>query len=47
MPNNLLGSQIAGENSAYAKPSMEFYPTPPEVTFALLRELNIPENRTI
>jgi len=47
MPNNLLGSQIAGGNSAYAKPSMEFYPTPPEVTFALLRELNIPENCTI
>lgn len=47
MPNNLLGSQIAGGNSAYTKPSMEFYPTPPDVTSALLRELRIPKCCTI
>jgi hypothetical protein len=47
MPNNIFGSQIVGGNGAHKKPTAEFYPTPPDVTFALLRELNIPENCTI
>lgn len=45
---NRLGSRIAGGNTAYQRSSSDFYPTPPEVTKALLDFLGVPpENTTI
>ena len=46
MPN-LLGSRIAGGNTAYERSKSDFYPTPPEVTYALLDFLKLPESKTV
>lgn len=39
-----LGSRIAGGNTAYKRSTSDFYPTPPEVTYALLDFLKIEKN---
>lgn len=45
--DNLLGSRISGGNSAYKRVESDFYPTPPEVTSALLDFLKLPAGITI
>ena len=40
-------TKIIGANPANGRSELDFYPTPPEVTFALLNFLNIPEGKTI
>lgn len=42
--DKLLGSQIAGGNSAYGRKDSDFYPTPPDVTKALLDFLKLPKD---
>lgn len=39
-----LGSRIAGGNTAYERNKSDFYPTPPDVTKALLRFLQLPKS---
>lgn len=45
--SNLLGSRIAGGNTAYERKRSDFYPTPPDATEALLRHLNLPRETVI
>ena len=45
--DNLQASRIAGGNSAIGRRESDFYPTPPEVTVALLDFLRLPENTVI
>lgn len=40
-------TKIVGANPENGRSKMDFYPTPPEVTFALLNFLNIPKNKII
>ena len=41
MERDLIGSRIAGGNTAYKRSNADFYPTPPDVTFALLDFLRL------
>lgn len=43
MTDRLLGSKIAGGNTAYGRIKADFYPTPAEATQALLDFLHIPK----
>lgn len=43
----LVASRISGGNSAYGRSKSDFYPTPPEVTQALLDFLYLPEDTII
>lgn len=43
----LRGSQINGANSSYGRRSSDFYPTPPDVTVALLNFLSLPSETRI
>lgn len=45
--DSLNASRIAGGNSARGRRQSDLYPTPPEVTVALLQFLNLPKNATI
>lgn len=45
--DSLQASRISGGNSARGRRQSDFYPTPPEVTVALLQFLNLPKNTTI
>ena len=45
--NGLQASRIAGGNTAYRRNESDFYPTPSEVTIALLDFLQIPKYQTI
>lgn len=45
--DSLQASRIAGGNSAIGRRESDFYPTPPEVTVALLDFLHLPENTVI
>lgn len=45
--DSLQASRIAGGNSAIGRREADFYPTPPEVTVALLNFLHLPENTVI
>lgn len=45
--NSLIGSRICGGNTAYKRNSSDFYPTPPDVTIALLDFLGIPKDQKI
>lgn len=45
--DSLNASRIAGGNSARGRRQSDLYPTPPEVTVALLQFLNLPKNTTI
>ncbi len=41
--NNLIGSRIAGGNTAYKRNQSDFYPTPRECTVALMDFLDLPD----
>ena len=43
----LIGSRICGGNTAYRRNASDFYPTPPDVTQALLDFLKIPDGKKI
>lgn len=45
--NDLIGSRIAGGNSAYKRMEQDFYPTPDEVTIALMNYLQLPKGTRI
>ena len=45
--SELLGSRIAGGNTAYNRSAADFYPTPPDVTYALLDFLASPAGAKI
>lgn len=45
--DKLLGSRIAGGNTAYKRVESDFYPTPPEATQALLNFLRLPRGTMI
>lgn len=45
--DSLQASRIAGGNSAIGRRESDFYPTPPEVTVALLDFLRLPKNTVI
>ena len=45
--DSLQASRISGGNSARGRKQSDLYPTPPEVTVALLQFLNLPKNTTI
>lgn len=45
--DNLQGSRITGGNSKYGRNSSDFYPTPPDVTIALIENLLIPASAKI
>ena len=45
--DNLNASRIAGGNSAYGRRASDFYPTPPDVTVALMRFLNLPTGTSV
>ncbi len=45
--DSLQASRISGGNSARGRRQSDLYPTPPEVTVALLQFLNLPKNTTI
>lgn len=45
--DSLQASRIAGGNSTIGRRESDFYPTPPEVTVALLDFLRLPENTVI
>lgn len=45
--SNLLGSRIAGGNTAYQRAKSDYYPTPPEATQALLDFLQLPKETVI
>lgn len=47
MEEKLLGSRIAGGNTAYKRSGADFYPTPPDVTFALLDFLRISYDKAV
>ena len=39
--DSLQASRIAGGNTAYKRAASDFYPTPPDVTFALMKFLSL------
>lgn len=43
----LIGSRIAGGNSAYGRKESDYYPTPSDATEALLLELKLPRSTRI
>ena len=43
----MQASRIAGGNTAYKRSASDFYPTPPDVTFALLKFLNLKPDTVI
>lgn len=45
--NDLLGSRIAGGNTAYKRSESDFYPTPSDVTVALMKFLDLPKDFVI
>lgn len=45
--DSLQASRISGGNSARGRRQSDLYPTPPDVTVALLRFLNLPKETTI
>lgn len=45
--NNLIGSRICGGNTAFSRSKSDFYPTPAEVTQALVDYLCIPRDAVI
>lgn len=45
--NGTEASRISGGNSAYGRAKGDFYPTPPEVTYALLDFLDLPRGTRI
>lgn len=45
--NGTEASRISGGNSAYGRAKGDLYPTPPEVTYALLDFLRLPDNTRI
>lgn len=45
--DSLNASRIAGGNSAYGRRQSDFYPTPPDVTVALMRFLNLPRTTSV
>jgi hypothetical protein len=45
--SELFGSRIACGNTAYKRVESDFYPTPPEVTEALMRFLLLPTDKVI
>lgn len=45
--SELIGSRICGGNTAYMRNKSDFYPTPPEVTQALLDILTLPKGTTV
>lgn len=45
--DSLQASRISGGNSATGRRNGDFYPTPPEVTVALMDFLNLPSNTVI
>lgn len=47
MKDNLIGSRIAGGNTGYGRNKSDFYPTPPDVTYALLDFLKLSESKTV
>lgn len=44
---SLQGSRICGGNTAYKRSKSDFYPTPPDVTFALMQQLWLPASTPI
>ncbi|MDD4566195.1 MAG: class I SAM-dependent methyltransferase [Eubacteriales bacterium] len=47
MADTLLGSRIAGGNTAYSRSESDYYPTPPEATKALLDYLKLQDKSQI
>lgn len=45
--DKLIGSKINGANSEYGRVESDFYPTPPDVTIALMNYLCLPTSSTI
>lgn len=45
--NSIQASQIMGGNGAKARKASDLYPTPPEVTVALMDFLKLPKNTTV
>ena len=45
--DKLMGSRVAGGNTAYKRNSSDFYPTPPEATYALLDFLKIDPGKAV
>ncbi len=45
--DSLNASRISGGNSAYGRRKLDFYPTPPDVTVALMRFLNLPRTTSV
>lgn len=45
--NSIQASQITGGNGAKARKATDLYPTPPEVTVALMRFLKLPAGTDI
>lgn len=45
--DSLNASRIAGGNSAYGRRQSDFYPTPPDVTVAIMRFLNLPRTTSV
>jgi len=44
---SLMGSRLAGGNTAYSRNQSDYYPTPPDATEALLQHLSLPQNTYI
>ena len=45
--DSLQASRIAGGNTAYKRAASDFYPTPPDVTFALMKFLSLEKGAKI
>lgn len=45
--DKLTASRISGGNTAYQRNAQDFYPTPPDVTQALINFLDIPRGKTV
>lgn len=45
--DKFIGSKINGGNTAYKRSDKDFYPTPPEVTKALIDFLSLPKGTVI
>ena len=45
--DSLQASRIAGGNTAYKREASDFYPTPPDVTFALMKFLSLDKGAKI
>ena len=45
--DSLQASRIAGGNTAYKRAASDFYPTPPVVTFALMKFLSLEKGEKI